>query len=76
MVTEMISLLIKSLRLTFDSKNTDLAKVASIAENNKLRDTVVSNDSQFSLLDDVHLSANITLLTDVVSRTVDLRLQF
>ena len=60
---------------TFDSQDADLAKVASITQNDKLFDSVVSDNSEFSLFDDVHLSANVALLTDVISWTVDLRLQ-
>lgn len=62
-------------RFTFNRQDADLTKVASVTQDDKLRDAVVGNNSQFSLLDDVHLSANVALLTDVVSGAVDLRLQ-
>lgn len=62
-------------RFTFDSQDADLSKVASIAQDDKLFDAVISDNSEFSLLDDIHLPADVALLTDVVARTVDLRLQ-
>lgn len=60
---------------TFYSQDADLTKVASITQDHKLLDTIICDNGKFPLLDDVHLSANVALLTDVVSWTVDLRLQ-
>lgn len=60
---------------TFNSQDADLAKVASITQNHKLCDPIISHHCQFSFLDDVHFSADVALLTDVISRTVDLRLK-
>lgn len=62
-------------KFTFNSQDADFAKVASVAQDNKLFDAVVCNNCKFSFLDDVHLSADVALLTDIISWTVDLRLQ-
>ena len=62
-------------RRTFDGQNTDLSKVAAVAEDHKLLDAVVRHHGQLSLLDDVHLPADVPLLTDVVPGAVHLGLQ-
>lgn len=61
---------------TFDSQDANLSEVASVTQDNKLCDSIISNHSQFSLLDDVHLATNVSFFADIVSWTVDLWLQF
>lgn len=61
---------------TFDSQDANFSKVASITQDDKLCDSIISDHSEFSLFDDVHLPTDVSFLADIVTWTIDLWLQF
>jgi len=50
---------------------TYLAEVVSIRQGGVHLASVISNDDQLAVTNDVHLSTDVTLTTHVVARTVD-----